>query len=271
MTKLISVGVLCASAGVASAQGMEGLFGYAGGSNDLYSIGASPVSAALIGNDLTSGIPAEIEYGNGVIYASDTGNNNNLHLIDPTTGLVQSTLTMSFPAQGNVITSMEFVGTRLYAGLTTEGGGETFLSTIDLNTGNVSVVGAGSGAGSPFGGLAYHAASGTMYGVTSGGSIGTLYEIDLNTGVASNPLAVLVGGTLTGMTALEFGTDGRLYGLPNNSTGIAGHLLSIDRFTGESIDLGDTGVSNMNALTSIPAPGTLALLGTLAIGRRRRA
>ena len=263
-----AIGVLCVSAGSAFAQGAEGLLGYDGGGNDLYSIEAAPVASNFIGNDLASGIPAEIEYGGGLVYAADTGVNTNLHAIDPSTGLVQSTLTMNFPGSGNVITSLEFVGNRLYGGLTTEGGGETFLSTIDLNTGMVSLVGGPTGVGSPLGGLAYDGSR--LYAVSAGGSGGMLYTIDLGTGAASAPITVSLAGANIGLTALEFGTDGRLYALPNSSSNFAGHLLVIDPNTGIATDLGDTGVFGLNALTSVPAPGTLALLGALAIGRRRR-
>lgn len=245
------------------------MWGYAGGANDLYGVDTSAPSAAFIGND-DSGIPAEIEYGGGVIYASDTGNNSQLHSIDPATGLVNSTLIMSFPAEGNVVTSMEFVGGTLYAGLTTEGGGSTYLSTINLSTGDVSVVG-GVSAGSPLGGLAWDGT--TMYGVTAGGSSGELLTINLGSGAGTSVGLVTLDGRTLGMTALEFGVDGRLYGLPNNSQGNSGHLILLDPSTAVATDLGDLGISDMNALTSVPAPGAIALLATggLVALRRRRA
>ena len=169
---------------------------------------------------------------------------------------------MSFPPEGDVITSMEFVGGTLYGGLTTEGGGPTFLSIIDIGTGTVSVVGP-TGFGSPFGGLAYDGS--TMYGVSAGGSSGELFTVDLGTGVATS-----VGFVGFGTTAREFGTDGILYGAPSTGAGPAGHLLMIDPATGVGTDLGFTGVDGLVALTSIPAPSTIALLGFAGLIRRRR-
>jgi hypothetical protein len=176
---------------------------------------------------------------------------------------------MTFPTGGDVITAMEFVGSTLYGGFTTEvaPGGPTSLVTIDTTTGGVSVVGA-TGIGTPLGGLAFDGA--TMYAVTAGGSVGELYTIDLLSGTAS-----LVGPTGFGMTALEFGSDGVLYGLPNQRPGFGGHLLSINTLTGAGTDLGDLGIFNLNALTSpIPIPPAVwlfgsGLLGLIGVSRRK--
>jgi hypothetical protein len=252
------------SAGAAQAQG---LWGYDGGNNDLYTISAAGPTATFVGNDTTSGILAEIEYGGGFIWGSDTGNNANLHKIDPATGLVLSTTTMTFPASGDVITAMEFVGATLYAGLTTEGGGETFLATIDLGTGVVSSIGA-TGSGTPYGGLAYNGT--TLYGITAGGSSAELVTLNLGTGAATSVGIVTLGGTTLGATALEFGTDGVLYALPNSRSAFAGSLLSIDTTTTIATNLGSFGVSGMNALTAVPEPATMAVLALGALGMLRR-
>lgn len=50
------------------------------------------------------------------IYGADTGSGKNLQLISQVTGAYTSTLTLTYPSDGNVLTSMEFVGGTLYAG-----------------------------------------------------------------------------------------------------------------------------------------------------------
>jgi hypothetical protein len=153
---------------------------------------------------------------------------------------------------------MEFVDDVLYAGLTTEGGGPTYLSTVDLGSGVVGVVGP-TGFGSPFGGLAYFGS--TMYGISAGGSAGELFTVDLGTGTATSVGLVSVDGRDVGTTALEFGDDGVLYALPNQNSPLAGHLLSIDPATATGIDLGDTGFSGLVALTA-PTPDPTPVEGS---------
>lgn len=246
------------------------LFAWDTWGENLYSLDTTPPPTGTLIGGGNPDIIAEIELGGGVIYGADTADNTNLHMIDPSTGLYTGTITLTFPPQGNVLTSLEFVGSTLYAGLTTEGGGPTFLSTVDTSTGVVSVVGS-TGFGSPFGGLAYDGS--TMYGISAGGSAGELFTVDLGTGAATSVGLVTVGGASVGTTALEFGDDGVLYALPNVSDPIAGHLLSVDPATADAIDLGDTGLDGLVALTT-PEPSTLALLavvGLLGCARRRTA
>ena len=246
----------------------ETLFGYNGSSDTLYTIDTTVPTATAIGTDNT-GICSEIELGNGVIYAADTGDNTNLRSIDPSTGLLISTLTMTFPADGNVLTALEFVGGTLYAGLTTEGGGATFLATVNLTTGIVTTVGP-TGVNSPLGGLAYDTVSGTMYACSAGGSAGELFTVNLATGAATSVGPITVGVTAVGTTALEFGPSGTLYALPNPSDTLAGHLLTVNPGTGAATVLGYLGTTNMNALTAslppTPVVPTLSEWGMLVMG-----
>ena len=229
------------------------LLAYDGNANDLYSIDTATAIATFIGKDFTSGTAvSEIELSaGGVVYAADTEDNTFLHTIDQSTGLITSTITMTFPMGGDVLTALEFVGSTLYAGFTTEdSGGPTFLTTVDIGTGIVSTVGA-TGVSSPLGGLAYDVATSVMYGISAGGSSAELFTIDLSTGAATSVGLVTIDGTsFGGTTALEFGPDGVLYALPNNNSSITGHLLSIDPLTGAATDLGFTGAESLNALTA---------------------
>ncbi len=248
---------------------------YTFGDDVLVSLDTSGPSGVAVGpDDPVYGVIAEIEFGGGIIYGADTGDNTLLHSIDPATGAPLDVLSLTFPGEGDVLTSLEFVGDTLYAGLTTEGGGPTYLSTVDLGTGAVSVVGP-TGFDSPFGGLAFEgsARSGLMYGISAGGSAGELFTIDLGTGDATSVGLVTVDGEGVGTTALEFGDDGVLYALPHVGESIAGHLLSIDPATGDATDLGSTGVDGLVALTT-PEPSTLTLLGLVGLlvcARRRMA
>lgn len=222
-----------------------------GNDDQLYLIDTDTLSASVIGPNGVSSIISEIEQSpGGTIFGSDTVDNTLLYSIDPDTGAVFDSQSMTFPAGGNVITAMEFAGQTLYAGFATEGGHSgtvsSILVTIDLMTGNVAVVGA-TGITNPLGGLAYDGA--TMYAVSAGGS-GSLYTIDLDTGAAT-----LIGATGFAMTALEFGADGVLYGLPRTRSPFSNHLLTIDTVTGAGKDLGLLGGppgTGLVALTSTP-------------------
>lgn len=264
------------------------LYGYRGGGEtplSLYTIDPTIPTATLVGSDGTGAI-AEIELADGVVYGAETVTNTNLRRIDPATGLILSTLTMTFPPQGDVITAMEYVGSTMYAILTTEEGGESYLCTIDLTTGIVTLIG-DTGFAFPMGGLAYDTNTGILYAVSAGGAPGELFTVSLATGVATSVGLITTAAGPLGTTALEFGPDGVLYLLPNPRSGVGGHLFSIDPATAFATEVGDLGVPTaMTALTSeaplvsvveIPtlSPwGLAALIGALAglalLGVRRR-
>jgi hypothetical protein len=224
---------------------------FAHANNDqLYLVDIDTVSASVVGPNNTSSILTEIEQSpTGTIFGSDTLVNTNLLKISPDTGAVFDIKTMTFPAGGDVITAMEFVDNTLYAGFAMEGihsgPGASSLVTIDPLTGDVALVGP-TGISNPLGGLAWDGT--TMYAVSSGGT-GSLYTIDLETGAAT-----LVGDTGFTLTALEFGENGLLYGLPRMRSSSANHLLRIDTVTGAGIDLG--------LIIGAPSAGLVSLTST---------
>ncbi len=200
---------------------------------DAMSLGSEAIGAGNPGINVP-----EIEFGNDLIYAYF---NDELRIVDPVTGLITSTLPLNFPPEGNVITAMEFVDDDLYAGLTTAGGGEpTFLSTIDLTTGDVTLV-LGQTWPTPLGGLAFDVNSGIMYGISAGGSVGELISIDLISGAGSSIGQVSLPGFGASLfySALEFDADGTLYTLTaDNTVQLRGHLITVDPMTAVATDLG---------------------------------
>jgi hypothetical protein len=196
------------------------------------------------------------EWGMGEYYMSENPGvgSSNLYTIDPLTGAINSTLPLIYPATGNVATSLEFVGTTLYAGVTMSGGGNpSHLATIDLVSGIVTDLGPmGILAGT--GGLAWNGT--TMYTVDSSGVNATLYTVDLVTGAATPVAPILDAGVAVNLTGLEFGDDGFLYGLQQYQGGLPQNLYRINTVTGTAINLGplpNAVASGLpSSLTSIP-------------------
>jgi hypothetical protein len=235
--------------GTGTAEGQTTLYAVDQSANELWSISTSPPpTSTLIGGANSTVILAEIEEGGGVIYGADTDVNNWLHQIDRTTGVIFDTLVLSFPPEGDVLTSLEFVQGTLYAGLTTEGGGETYLSTVDLASGLVTVVGP-TNVGSPLGGLTYDLSRSTMFAISAGGSAAELFTIDPGSGAATSVGLVKLNNESFGATALEFGVDGVLYALANFNDPLFGHLLTVDPDTAIATDLGSTNIPGPVALT----------------------
>lgn len=183
-----------------------------------------------------------------------------MHKIDPSTGLITDTTEIFYPSEDDVITSLEYVGSTLSGGMATEfePNTDTVLVTLDISSGEITTIGA-TGVGSPLGGLAWDGT--TMYAISAGGSTPILYTIDLDTGVATQvgEVTFAEGGSVGGLTALEFGGDGELYSLPNINWPTRGHLLSIDPLTAKATDLGDMGGLPLVALTSNADTGTVSV------------
>lgn len=110
--------------------------------------------------------------------------------------------------------------------------GSGTLGTVDVATGNVSVIGS---MGVTMTDLAFDP-SGKLYGI----SFSNLYQIN-----ATTAQTTFVGSLgLTGANALVFGTGGILYAAANNAT----NLYSVNVETGVATILGSTGFSSAGDL-----------------------
>jgi hypothetical protein len=208
----------------------------------------------------------DFDYKDGSYYvpSSSNGDPAPMDIFNATSGALQSTLNLVFPAGYVQVNGAEFVGDTLYTYLLDTWGSSSIstLATIDLNTGNVTVVGASPTIGSAGAGLAWYA--GTMYTAEAGGAPATLSTVNTATGVAT-PVGAIIDaydGKQLYLTGLEFGADGVLYGLtrgnvPGSSTGPdSDRLYSIDHATGIAYPLG--------ALASIYLDSTRSLAITSA-------
>ena len=119
------------------------------------------------------------------------------------------------------------------------------------------------------------APDGTLYATgtpSPGARSGHLYTVDLITGEAS-----LIGVMSFDIDSLTFAPDGYLYGADSRA-GTVADLYQIDPASAALINLGSTGVVELNGLLAvpvIPAPSAI-LLGSIGVGfvtwlRRRRA
>jgi len=247
---------------VSVAQGDLRIYEVGGNGNDvIWELEpARPLAFGSITQEINNAV-AEFEYGGGIFYAASTNDNTDLFLLEPGTGTLLDTVTMNFPGSGNVITSMEFVGDTLYAGLATEGGptDPSSLVTIDTATGAVNLVG-DMGFPGPTGGLAWN---GSLYTVNSAATgAATLYSVDTSNGAASAIGSITdQNGAEVSLTGLEFGTDGVLYGLGRGPD--EDFLFTIDPANGNAIRNGaivNLGVGRTSSLTTVPEPDAFALL-----------
>jgi hypothetical protein len=148
---------------------------------------------------------------------------------------------LSFDAAGNLYGVGSVGGPQLYS--------------IDINTGQATVIGNTGLTSTTGGGLAV-TNTGVFYGTPTASRYGTY---DPNTGAytdITNPVKPGGGGTYA---ALEFG-GGVLYGL-NSAPGSPPptYLVSFDPPTGAVTNLGQS-VNSIDAIAWIPEPGTVTLL-----------
>jgi hypothetical protein len=241
--------------------------------------------ASALRCDLSAYPPiTEIAYrADGTLFATTGSGDSEVLTIDPDTCDVTPIGTHAFGA----VNGLAFVGNTLYGSFyeptppppppVTQGNPPTFLVTVDQTTGQLTTIGEIVGY-SPVRGLAYDAATDTLYGVADGsnpqGTLGgdVLLAIDRTTGAASevgNTGFSLIGG-------IRFDADGVLYGGVNPvaaQQGVVAELITIDPTTGAGTDVGPTGAPGLSGLAFVPGGGpsvleipTLSWLGLALLG-----
>jgi hypothetical protein len=213
----------------------------------------------------------------GLLYGStanaDPATAAKLISINPLTGLVTviGDFNVTGGGLGATMADIGFDSSGHLYGIGSKGGPQ--LYSIDLLTGQATIVGSGSGLTSTTGGGLAISPSSVFYGTPTSTRFGTY---DSTTGAFSNIAnPVKPGGGA--YAALDF--DGNvLYGL-NSGTGTppSTHLVTIDTLTGTVTDLGGS-VPALDAIAFqvVPEPGTMTLLcggllsGLLAKKYRRK-
>ncbi len=190
----------------------------------------------------------EIEYdaSSGRLWAQESDGSFRIGGFDPA-----SCARVSGPTtDGNAFNGLEYVGSTLYGTGITYACGPSTLFILDPVTGATTAIGA-TGM-SPISGLAWSAATSTMYGITGCGTSGNtkLVTINLSTGVATQigPVQTFQAGSL------EFGPDGNLYAGSDRDDG--GRLYRFTApFTGMATLVGPTGYAPISGLTLVTSGG----------------
>ena len=105
--------------------------------------------------------------------------------------------------------------------------------------------------------------NGDLYGGTGAGE---LYEINILTG----DITLIADTPIIDIDALTFAPDGYLYAADSEAARVS-NLYRIDPLTGNTVDLGSTGLYGLNGLLAVPEPATLLLfsLGAVILRRKR--
>jgi hypothetical protein len=239
--------------------------------------------ASALRCDLSAYPPiTEIAYrADGTLFATTGSGDSEVLTIDPDTCQVTPVGTHTFGS----VNGLAFVGNTLYGSFyeptppppppVTQGNTPTFLVTVDQTTGQLTII--GDIGYSPVRGLAYDAASDTLYGVASPNPMGAgsgdlLLTIDRTTGAGTEVGATnfsIIGG-------IRFDADGVLYGGVNPEAaqqGVVAELITIDPTTGAGSDVGTTSAPGLSGLAFVPGGGpsvleipTLSWLGLALLG-----
>lgn len=221
------------------------------GDDALVEVYTAPVGSFPLTGDVPQVFTGlEIEFAQGVLYVADRSGDV-MHRLSPIDGAYLSSIPITYPPEGNVITAMEYIEGVMYVclGTASNNSADTYFATVDLVTGDIIVIG-DTGVGRPIVGLAYPGQGVFVYGVSGGGNAPTLYTITA-TAITSAVGPVVEGASpAPNMTGLEFGADGRLYALPNRLTAQAGDLYVVNPENAQALNMGPTGTPGLVALTS---------------------
>lgn len=276
---ILTVGMVWSGVEVASAQPVSPgeLLGSTGSQgNSLISVDPGTGAGTLRCGLGEFGPVTEIEYrSDSTLFGSTGGGSSNIIVIDPEN--CNEVLVGEHPF--GAVNGLEFVGDTLYGaffapqpGGEPEGSPPTFLVIVDQTDGSLTNLGEILEY-SPVRGLAYDAATQTMYGVgapiLTEGVGDELFTIDL-----SDASTTLVGSTGTTLGSLEFGANGVLYGGGNSpggpgEGGPSANLYTVSTTTGVATPVGPTGYPGVSGLAFVPggrpvvaAIPTLSAVGT---------
>jgi hypothetical protein len=215
----------------------------------------------------------EIEFrDDGVLFGTTGGGSSALVIIDPSS--CDETLVGNHPVGS--LNGLEFVGGVLYGAffepdkqVSPDGVSPTSLVIVDTTDASLTTI--DSLPYNPVRGLAWDAATSTLYGVGAPaqnlGFGDTLFTIDPGTGAASaiGPTGWQIGG-------IEFGPDGVLYGgavtgLNETVVGGSAPLLTLDTATGVATPVGSgTGANAISGLAFVPGGQGPSVLEVPALG-----
>lgn len=256
---------------VATAQSVLYITTGNGSYSNLYKVNTTTFDAVLIGPAKAGAASLTltglaVHPGTGVVYGilgSENTPARELYTFDPDTA--QGVLVGSFDP--NRATDIAFAPNGTLYSWGTRGGP---LGTLNLGTGAITTIGAGSN-GTGANGIAF-TSDGTLYlaGPLTGGS---LYKVNLTTGDLTVVAAFTnVPAGANNINAMTLGPDGMLYAVTRNNSAL---LLSINPATA-NVTLLTTFTFSADALTFVPVPepSTWALLllgiGMIGVGAWRR-
>ena len=213
------------------------------GTMSLSTVNPNTGLVTIIGPFGTPNSITEIEWSpdGSTLYGTTGGGTSTIHTIDPTTGVVLSTVGQ-IPA-GGALQGLEFNASGTLLGTHVPMGGmPSDLMTVNPVTGVLTMIGP-TGFG-PIGGLAFDSGFNTLYGITSGLTVPPiLLSVNPSTGAAAQIAVTTMNAEAS---SLEFtadkrlvtaGNDGNFYEI-NPTTGVAtliGPLVNEPKLSGLSL------------------------------------